>query len=113
MMRESRISIQNDFPQEAKLPTPYILEINGQSEWVDNLVTFGDLIESQMGADARDFYFEQLYNLLSDLVYFKACEFNNIADDDEEEEPPKENPVAQIVTSKKKKQAKPVGRRLF
>lgn len=44
---------------------PYLLDIKGQSEWVDNYIQFGDLVAEHMGTDACEFYFEQLYELLS------------------------------------------------
>ena len=48
-----------------KLDTvPYMLDIKGQIEWVENLIQFGDLVESHMGEDACIFYYEQLYELL-------------------------------------------------
>ena len=50
--------------------------MTGQPEWVDNCLTFGDLIEEHMGKEARDFYFENLFDLLSfakEGGYFNDC----------------------------------------
>lgn len=114
-MTQSRISLKEDFPNLLKV-SPHILEINGQSEWVDNLVRFGDLIEEQMGQDSRDFYFEQLYDILEELTLYKT-DYSDMSDvEDDKEEITKE--VAIITpkpTSKPKsnKQSKPAGKRLF
>lgn len=62
-MIQSRLSVQKDFPKEVKV-SPRVVYIGGQPEWVDNLVTFGDLIEESMGKEARDFYFESIYDLM-------------------------------------------------
>lgn len=112
MMTQSRISLKEDFPNLLKV-SPHILEINGQSEWVDNLVKFGDLIEEQMGQDSRDFYFEQLYDMLEELTLHER-DFDCDCEDDEEE--PKESTVVQVTVPKKtksSKQCKPIGKRLF
>lgn len=63
-MQQSRLSVKKDFPS-AIATEPYTININGQYEWVDNYLTFGDLIEEHMGKEARDFYFDSLYKLLS------------------------------------------------
>jgi hypothetical protein len=44
---------------------PRLFDINGESEWIDNYIQFGDLVATCMGDDACEFYFEQLYDLLS------------------------------------------------
>ena len=62
-MEQSRVSVRDSFSKQIKT-MPYILNINGENEWVDDYIKFGDLIEEHMGKDARDFYFEQLYELL-------------------------------------------------
>ena len=62
-MIQSRLSVKTDFPSDIETE-PYIININGQYEWVDNYLKFGDLIEEHMGKEARDFYFETIYSLL-------------------------------------------------
>lgn len=112
MMTRSRISLKEDFPNLLKV-SPHILEINGQSEWVDSLIRFGDLIEEQMGKDSRDFYFEQLYDILEELTLYER-DFDCDCEDDEEES--KESTVVHVVVPKKtkvSKQSKPMGKRLF
>lgn len=65
-MEQTRNSVLKAFPKlERESLQPYVIYINGQPEWVDNYITFGDLIEEHMGKEARDFYFENLYDLLS------------------------------------------------
>jgi len=39
---------------------PQMLTIAGEYEWVEDVVSFGDLIEKYMGTDASSFYFDQL-----------------------------------------------------
>ena len=109
MMTQSRISLKEDFPNLLNV-SPHILEINGQSEWVDNLIRFGDLIEEQMGKDSRDFYFEQLHDMLEELTFHER-DFDCDCEDDEEE--PKESTVVQVVVPKKKKQSKAPSKKLF
>ena len=75
-MIQSRLSVKTDFPSDIGT-NPYTININGQYEWVDNYLKFGDLIEEHMGKEARDFYFETLYSLLD----------SREAEDEEEEEP--------------------------
>lgn len=112
-MVESRISVQSDFPLLVKTD-PQILYIDGQPEWVDSVVTFGDLIESKMGNEARDFYFENLYKLLHDASLQKDTEFEK--DDGKNYVEDKVADGASIVVPKPhavKKQKKTGGRRLF
>lgn len=114
MMTQSRISLKEDFPNLLHV-SPHILEINGQSEWVDNLIRFGDLIEEQMGKDSRDFYFEQLYDMLEELTLYER-DFDCDCEDDKDEEEPKGSTVVHVVVPKKTKsgkQCKPMGKRLF
>lgn len=115
MMTQSRISLKEDFPN-LLIVSPHILEINGQSEWVDNLIKFGDLIEEQMGQDSRDFYFEQLYDILEELTLYKTDYSDMSGVEDDKEEITKEVAIITpkpISKSKSNKQSKPVGRRLF
>ena len=62
-MIQSRLSVKTDFPSDIETE-PYIININGQYERVDNYLKFGDIIEEHMGKEARDFYFETIYSLL-------------------------------------------------
>ena len=64
-MEQSRLSVRTRFPNNTAV-VPYLININGQYEWVDDYLKFGDLIEEHMGKEARDFYFENLYDLLID-----------------------------------------------
>jgi hypothetical protein len=101
-MTQSRFSVQNDFPRALKI-LPQLLYINGQPEWVDNLLKFGDLIEESMGRDARDFYFEQLHSLLETRLAYTFVDI-----DDEEEKP-----VAQPKKEVKKSKSQDDRKRLF
>lgn len=112
MMTQSRISLKEDFPNLLHV-SPHILEINGQSEWVDNLIRFGDLIEERMGKDSRDFYFEQLYDILEELTLYRT-DYSDMEDD--EEEITKDITIITpkpISKPKSNKQSKPTGKRLF
>ena len=100
-MTQSRVSVREVFSKDIKV-SPSVMYINGQPEWVDNLITFGDLIEEHMGKEARDFYFESIYDLL--LESRRSYTYVEI-----DEESPKES----ITAQPKKKQSKSVGRRLF
>lgn len=104
-MTQSRVSVREVFSKDIKV-SPSVMYINGQPEWVDNLITFGDLIEEHMGKEARDFYFESIYDLL--LEGSRASTSVDISDDDSYIVTPKP-----ISKSKSNKQSKPVGRRLF
>lgn len=105
-MEQTRLSVQQTFPTTSI--NPYVLYINGQAEWVDNYLKFGDLIEEYMGKDARDFYFENLYTLLTFAElggYFI-----------EDYETPHEEPVAQKEKKSERKSRKTVragSKRLF
>lgn len=111
-MTQSRVSVREVFSKYIKV-SPSVMYINGQPEWVDNFITFGDLIEEHMGKEARDFYFESIYDLL--LEGSRARTFVDISDEEED----KVTEDVSIVTpkpiskSKSNKQSKPVGRRLF
>lgn len=100
-MIQSRLSVKTDFPSDIATE-PYTININGQYEWVDNYLKFGDLIEEHMGKEARDFYFETLYRLL-----------DNQEEEDEEEE---EEPVVQKEQPNGRKSGKGIrasSKRLF
>lgn len=106
-MEQTRLSVQQTFPVTSI--KPYVLYINGQAEWVDNYLKFGDLIEEYMGKDARDFYFENLYDLLTfaELGGYFIESFDEI---------PHEEPVAQKEKKSERKSGKRVragSKRLF
>lgn len=103
-MEQSRVSVRDSFSKQIKT-MPYILNINGENEWVDDYIKFGDLIEEHMGKDARDFYFETIYDLLDN--------HSVNSDEDIEDWHTEEKPIAKVTTATKQKQPKPVGRRLF
>lgn len=106
-MTQSRVSVREVFSKDIKV-SPSVMYINGQPEWVDNLITFGDLIEEHMGKEARDFYFESIYDLL--LEGSRARTFVDISDEEEDVSIVTPKPISK---SKSSKQSKSVGRRLF
>lgn len=61
--KQNRTAILKKFPKNLSI-VPCLMEINGENEWVDNLIQFGDLVTNNMGVDAGEFYFEQLYEML-------------------------------------------------
>lgn len=65
--KQNRTAILKRFPNQIEIYPPCLMDINGENEWVNNYIKFGDLITEQMGTDAGEFYFEQLYDLL--LMY--------------------------------------------
>ena len=93
----------------------YIIDTEGQTEWVDNYIKFGDLIEEHMGRDACAFYFEQLYELLLAVESREGFSLDNDCENDVD----KVTEEVSIITpkptpkSKSNKHAKPTGKRLF
>ena len=61
--QQNRTAVFKRFAKQLETE-PYLLDVNGENEWVDNYIKFGDLIEQNMGIDACEFYYEQLYELL-------------------------------------------------
>ena len=61
--KQNRTAILKKFPKNLSI-VPCLMDINGENEWVDNLIQFGDLVTENMGVDAGEFYFEQLYEML-------------------------------------------------
>ena len=98
-MIQSRFSVQSDFPRDLKI-LPQLLYINGQPEWVDNLLKFGDLIEESMGRDARDFYFEQLHSLLETRLAYTFVDIDDEGYTDAEEVKPVAQPKKEVKKSK-------------
>ena len=65
-MTDTRYSVQHDFSSSAITVSPRIIYIKGNPEWVGDYLAFGDLIEAEMGNEARDFYYEAIHKLLQD-----------------------------------------------
>lgn len=109
-MIQTRLSVQKDFAGSLKV-TPRIIYIKDNPEWVDNYLAFGDLIEAEMGNEARDFYYETLYSLLRDD--FESFCSNCLCDDCEgsgiEATPEPKHKEPEKTTKKAKKE--PVGKR--
>ena len=61
--KQNRTAILKRFQNKLGI-VPCLMDINGENEWVDNLIQFGDLVTKNMGVDAGEFYFEQLYEML-------------------------------------------------
>lgn len=68
--KQNRMAILKRFSKQLEI-TPCLMDIQGENEWVDNYIKFGDLVAEKMGADAGEFYFEQLYEL---LLYSEKCD---------------------------------------
>lgn len=54
---------------EALSFTPHILNIDGENEWVENVLDLGDLIERKMGRDTSELYFEVVAELITTIVW--------------------------------------------
>lgn len=93
----------------------YIINTEGQTEWVDNYIKFGDLIEEHMGRDACAFYFEQLYRLLLAVEYREGFSLDNGCENDIDKVTEEVSIITPKPTAKAKsnKQAKSTGKRLF
>ena len=112
---QTRLSVQKDFAGSLKV-TPRIIHIKGNPEWVDNYLAFGDLIEVEMGSEARDFYYETLYSLLRDIGDFESLCSNCLCTDCEGsdiEATPEPKPKEPEKTTKKAKKEPVRKRALF
>ena len=111
-MTQTRLSVQKDFAGSLRT-TPCIIYVKGNPEWVGDYLAFGDLIEAEMGSEARDFYYEMLYGLLRDRDDFESLCSNCLRTDcegsDIEVTPEPKHKEPEKTTKKAKKE--PVGKR--
>lgn len=107
--KQNRTAILKRFPKQTEVYPPCLMDINGENEWVNNYIKFGDLITEQMGVDAGEFYFEQLYEMLS------LSENLPVFDEDIEQEEKHEEVKSEVKPSgsKSRQRVRANSKRLF
>ena len=111
--KQNRTAILKKFSKNLSI-VPCLMEINGENEWVDNLIQFGDLVTKNMGVDAGEFYFEQLYDLLL-LEENSSFDFDEYIEQEDEQEEKHEEIKSEVKPSGGKQGKKVRGscKRLF
>lgn len=113
--KQNRTAILKKFPKNLSI-VPCLMDINGENEWVDNLIQFGDLVTKNMGVDAGEFYFEQLYELLLlEEQWNGLIEFGDSLEQEEEQEEKHEEVKSEVKKSepKSRQRVRANSKRLF